>query len=172
MRTITRIGLVGIILFGCVGCDQASKGAVRHYLAVGESYSFLHDVFRLTHAENFGAFLSLGANLPEHTRNILFSGIVGLLSVAALLAALLARGLRRWHVVALSLIAAGGCGNWIDRLTMGGHVTDFLNLGVGPLRTGIFNLADLSLTMGVVMFVLATRDPAASKIALERKSSE
>jgi signal peptidase II len=159
---VSRIVLIGITLLGCVGCDQVLKGAVRHYLAPGDSYSFLHDMFRLVHAENSGAFLSLGAALPEHTRTVIFTGIVGVLTVAAFLAALLARGLGRWQVFALALISAGGCGNWIDRLTNGGRVTDFLNVGIGPLRTGIFNAADLALMVGVSLFVLIARHPAAS----------
>ena len=162
MRTVTRFILVGITLVGCVACDQASKNAVRHYLAVGESYSFLHDILRLVHAENPGAFLSLGGALSEHTRMLMFAGFFGALAVAALLAALLARGLGRWHVVALALIAAGGCGNWIDRLTNGGNVTDFLNVGIGSVRTGIFNVADMILMAGAALFVLAARHPAAS----------
>ena len=155
MRAITRIITVGVTLFGCVGCDQVSKEVVRLHLAPGESHSFVYDTFRLIHAENFGAFLSLGESLPEHTRAVVFTWLVGFLSVAALLAALLAPGLERWRVVALGLIAAGGFGNWIDRLTNGGHVTDFLNVGVGSLRTGIFNVADMALTTGVVLFVAA-----------------
>jgi signal peptidase II len=135
---------------------------VRHHLAQGESYSFLHDIFRLVHAENAGAFLSLGAALPEHTRMVMFAWIVGALTVAALLAALFARGLGRWQVISLALIAAGGCGNWIDRLTNGGKVTDFLNVGIGPVRTGIFNVADMALMVGVTLFVLTARHPAAS----------
>jgi len=162
VRALQRIVLVCITLFWCVGCDQISKGVVRHYLAPGESHSFLHDVFRLAHAENSGAFLSLGAALPEYTRTVLFTGIVGVLSVAALLAAFLARGLGRYQVIALALIAAGGSGNWIDRLTNGGRVTDFLNVGIGPLRTGIFNVADMALMVGVTLFVLLARHPAAS----------
>jgi signal peptidase II len=150
--------LVGIILFGCVGCDQLSKGVVRHFVAPGDSYSFFHDVFRLTHAENTGAFLSIGDGLPEQVRMLLFGGLVGLLSIAALTAALLVRGLGRWQVTALALIAAGGCGNWVDRLVENGRVTDFLNLGIGPLRTGIFNVADMALMVGLLLLVLVTRD--------------
>jgi signal peptidase II len=41
----------------------------------------------------------------------------------------------------------------MDRLTRHGYVTDFLNLGVGPLRTGIFNVADFVLLVGLGMFV-------------------
>ena len=93
---------------------------------------------------------------------VMFAGLVGALTVAALLAALLARGLGRWQVIALALIAAGGCGNWIDRLMNGGKVTDFLNVGIGPVRTGIFNVADMALMVGATLFVLGARHPAAS----------
>jgi signal peptidase II len=162
VRALSRIALVGVTLVWCVGCDQISKGAVRHYLVPGESHSFLHDIFRLVLAENAGAFLSLGAALPEHARTVIFTGVVGLLSIAALLAALLVRRLGPWQVMALALIAAGGCGNWIDRLTNGGRVTDFLNVGIGPLRTGIFNVADMALMVGVTLFLLVALPPAAS----------
>ncbi len=49
------------------------------------------------------------------------------------------------QVLALSLMCAGGIGNVIDRWTYG-FAVDFLNIGIGPVRTGIFNVADLALT--------------------------
>lgn len=162
LRTISRICLVTATLVGCVGCDQISKGAVRSHLVLGETYSYLHDVLRLTHAENSGAFLSLGAKLPEDVRTILFTVLVGLFSLLALLAALFARRLGKWQVAALALIAAGGVGNWIDRLLKSGQVTDFLNVGIGPLRTGIFNVADMALMLGVVMLLLVSGGPASA----------
>jgi signal peptidase II len=155
LRTITRVALVILILVGCVGCDQITKGVIRSQLPVGESYSYLHDMFRLTHAENPGAFLGLGDKLPEHTRAIFFTWGVGILSLAPLLAAFLARGIGRWHVIGLALFAAGGLGNLIDRITEDGRVTDFLNVGLGQLRTGIFNVADMTLMVGVVVFLIA-----------------
>jgi len=156
LRTTTRIALTIFILVGCVGCDQITKGIVRSHLPVGESFSYLHDMFRLIHAENYGAFLGLGDKLPEHARVILFTWGVGILTVAPLLAAFVARGVDRQRIVGLALFAAGGLGNWIDRLTGDGHVTDFLNVGLGPIRTGIFNVADMTLMVGVVIFLMAT----------------
>jgi hypothetical protein len=50
--------------------------------------------------------------------------------------------------------ASGGLGNVIDRLARSGFVTDFLNVGIGPLRTGIFNFADFALFVGVGIIVL------------------
>ena len=41
----------------------------------------------------------------------------------------------------------------IDRVTRCGAVSDFLNLGIGSVRTGVFNLADLYLMIGVALFL-------------------
>jgi signal peptidase II len=56
-------------------------------------------------------------------------------------------------------VAAGGASNLIDRLARG-TVTDFMNVGIGPLRTGIFNLADVAITLGAVLVVLGGRPGA------------
>jgi signal peptidase II len=60
----------------------------------------------------------------------------------------------RLHALGAALVAAGGLGNLWDRLVAGGLVIDFLNLGIGPLRTGIFNVADLAIVAGVVLLAL------------------
>src|SRR5690349_4610646 len=156
MHNITRALLVSVLFLACVGCDQVTKAIARDQLVLGDEHSFAGDSFRLTLAENPGAFLSIGESLPVHLRSTLFIVGVGLASLGALLAALFAKGLGAWHVAGLSLIASGGVGNWIDRLTNDGRVTDFLNVGVGGLRTGIFNVADMVLMAGVAIFFFAS----------------
>jgi len=157
MRTVSRIVLASLLCLGCVGCDQATKLVVRQNVVLGESHSFLGDTFRLMHAENPGAFLSLGEFLPDDIRASIFIVGVGLACLGAWLAAAFSPGLGRGQVVALSLIAGGGFGNWIDRLTNDGRVTDFLNVGVGSVRTGIFNVADVVLMAGLAIFLLSAR---------------
>jgi signal peptidase II len=53
-------------------------------------------------------------------------------------------------------VLSGGTGIMLaaDRI-MRRSVVDFLNLGVGPARTGIFNVADLAITIGIVLVVSA-----------------
>ena len=48
--------------------------------------------------------------------------------------------------VAWALVVAGGVGNLIDRIAAG-YVIDFMNLGIGSLRTGIFNVADVAISV-------------------------
>jgi signal peptidase II len=157
MRKLTRLVLVAALLVACVGCDQISKQVVKNRLPLGESHSYLSDTLRLTHTENPGAFLGLGDSLPESVRITLLQGGVGLIILCLLWAAAFARDMSRWQIVALALLAAGGLGNLIDRILYDGRVTDFLNVGIGNLRTGIFNAADMVAVIGVVLFALALR---------------
>ena len=73
------------------------------------------------------------------------------------------RGLSTPAAAAAAIIAAGGAGNLWDRVQTGGWVVDFLNLGVGPVRTGIFNVADVALMAGAGLMIVAgrRRGPAA-----------
>jgi signal peptidase II len=62
----------------------------------------------------------------------------------------------RWSSLAflgLALFVAGGASNLVDRLTSGA-VVDFLNVGVGRLRTGIFNVADVAIMLGAGIIAL------------------
>ena len=114
---MTRSILISILLLGCVGCDQVTKGIAQTYLLPGETHSYLHDTLRLILARNTGAFLSIGESLPETVRTAIFVGGVSMITLGSLLAALFARGLNLWQVAAFALIGSGGLGNLIDRLT-------------------------------------------------------
>jgi signal peptidase II len=153
MRTLQRIAVVTLTLLCCVGCDQMSKSAARVLLASGDAQSFLGDSLRLQLVENPGSFLSLGASLPEHFRFALFTAAVAALLIGLVAASLFARRLQPWRVVALALVAGGGISNLIDRLLYNGRVTDFLNVGIGAVRTGIFNVADMAIMAGALLLL-------------------
>jgi signal peptidase II len=161
MRLIPRFLAVTLTLLGCVGCDQVSKSAARAWLASGVSESFFGDALRLQLVENPGSFLSLGAALPQHLRFTLFTAAVAVLLLCLVSAALFAGRLGFWRFIALALLAGGGISNWIDRLINGGRVTDFLNVGIGTFRTGIFNLADMAILCGALLLVLKSAVPPA-----------
>jgi signal peptidase II len=163
MRRLARLSLVSLLLLSCVGCDQLSKHVARSDLAPEQTHSYLNDTVRVVLTENTGAFLSLGASLPEPAKTLLFQGAVGLVVLGLLWAAAFARGLGRWQIIALSLLGAAGLGNLIDRVLHDGRVTDFLNLGIGSLRTGIFNVADVVGVAGAILYLLASRNAQASQ---------
>jgi signal peptidase II len=141
-----------LLITTTVGCDRVTKHLATTNLAGTDGHSFLGDMIRLEYAENTGAFLSLGTNLPEWARVALF--IVG---VAAMLGAVAYIAIRQqWSGVLLggaALLWAGGASNLIDRI-MRGSVVDFMNIGVGPLRTGIFNVADVAVMLGAALIMI------------------
>jgi signal peptidase II len=158
-RRLLRSTLVLCVLGSCVGCDQAVKHLVQGSLAASPPVSLLHGMVRFELARNRGAFLSFGEELPDATRYLLFVVLVGGVLLATLAFTLLARGARPLQLLALSLLTGGGAGNLIDRLAHDGAVVDFVSVGIGPLRTGIFNLADAAITLGFVLLLLSWRDP-------------
>jgi signal peptidase II len=154
---IPRFIVVTLTMFGCVGCDQVSKSAARAFLEAGVTQSLLADSLRLQLVENPGSFLSLGASLPEPVRFALLIAAVAVLLIGLVGVALFSSRLGPKAFVALALVAGGGIGNLIDRLIHDGRVTDFLNIGIGPLRTGIFNLADMAILAGALLLFLRYR---------------
>jgi signal peptidase II len=162
MRKVWRFALVGALLLSCLGCDQISKGVARDQLALGETHAFLGDIFRLVHVETPGVFLGIGANLPEPVRVALFQGAISLVILALLWAAAFRSRTRPLQVVGFTLLAASGIGNLIDRLLFDGRVTDFLNIGIGSLRTGIFNVADVVGMIGFVVLLFAASEAGTS----------
>ena len=153
MHIVKRLVLIVVILVGCVGCDQTTKSIAQSYLPSAEAWSFLGDTVRLQLTYNPGAFLSLGASLPTFWRHTLFSIGGGVLLLGLLGYALSSKRLTPVGVVAIGLYFAGGVSNLVDRWTYGGYVVDFINLGVGPVRTGIFNIADMFVMVGAAIFL-------------------
>ena len=146
--------IVLLIVFCCVGCDQVTKRIASHNLQKRGSISLLNDTFRLQYAENSGGFLSLGAVRSKTLQYAIFRVVVGVF-LLGLAFFLVKAGHKSTRItIALALVLGGGIGNLIDRIFNEGRVIDFVNIGVGSIRTGIFNVADIAITFGVLLFVL------------------
>ena len=145
-------GLALVLLLFTVGCDRLTKNIAVNHLAGEPARLYLFGLLRLEYAENTGAFLSMGATLPSAMRTALLTGGVAvLLMVVALLAIR-----NRWTgacLVGAALMWAGGVSNLIDRAFQG-SVVDFINLGIGSLRTGIFNVADIAVMLGAALILV------------------
>jgi signal peptidase II len=149
-----------IVLFICILFDQITKYTAKYYLEGQGVYSFIGDTFRLGYSENTGAFLGLGSSLPENIRTFLFSGLVALFLLAFLVYIIKSSSINKTGVIAGALIISGGLSNLIDRLVNNGAVIDFMNLGIGSLRTGIFNVADMAIMLGAFLLLFNKSDTA------------
>ena len=154
MNRLPKIITVSLITVISVACDQATKAVAKQYLAPASLWSFAGDTFRLQYAENSGAFLSLGASLPDPWRHLVLTVLVGIFLLGLLVYLLFSRSLPSAAIICLALVFAGGISNLIDRIAYDGRVIDFLNVGIGPLRTGIFNLADMAITFGALFLAI------------------
>ena len=153
MKTINRATIIFFVIISCVGCDQVTKNMAKHSLPKFEAISFLNDTFRLQYAENQGAFLSLGATIPQNIRYLLLTCLVAGFLLVLLTYLIKTKSIKNSTTVALSLILAGGTGNLIDRVFNDGSVIDFINMGIGSIRTGVFNIADIAITIGTIWFI-------------------
>lgn len=150
-KFLTRILTVVSVVVVSVGLDQWTKKLAIDHLKEQGDQIFFDELFRLTFVENRGAFLSLGANLSPGMRNLLLNIFPALLLVALFVYLLRSKSINRWQVVGLAFIVGGGLSNIIDRILYG-HVVDFMHMKAFGLQTGIFNVADMAIMLG--MFIM------------------
>lgn len=173
-----RLPVFFAVFIAQVVADQWTKMLATEHLKNTATRSWLGDVFRLQYATNEGAFLSLGANLPPGARYWVLTIGVGLLLLGLVIYALFSEviwktPLDATQVGAYSLIASGGFSNWVDRARFEGSVVDFMNMGIGSLRTGVFNIADLAILAGIgVLFVHGWREEKKQKQAKLKAATE
>lgn len=156
-----RALVIAAVLFGTIGCDQATKVIARDALSAGPSVSLFGGLVRLVYAQNPGAFLSLGAGMSDTARFWIFTALVaGVLAWAAWKLAT-DRAMGWLRTVAWTLVVAGGLGNLIDRLARG-SVIDFMIVGAGPVHTGIFNVADVAIMAGLAILLFSGKEAQSS----------
>ena len=154
MSIVKRLLLILLVLVACVGCDQTTKMYAEANLPRVQALSLLSDTVRLQVTHNEGSFLGLGASAPRAWRAATLRVGVGAMLLALLVYALLVRTGQGSFIFALALVLSGGFSNLIDRFVNDGYVVDFLNLGVGSIRTGVFNVADVAITAGALLLLV------------------
>ncbi|MEJ2456484.1 MAG: signal peptidase II [Candidatus Thiodiazotropha sp.] len=153
MNKFSRLAVLVITILISVGFDQITKLAAQNTLRGHASISLFDNIFHLVYAENAGSMLGVGSTLPDNMRFVLFVLFVGIVLIAAVVFVLV-KPLRNVTVLAISLIVGGGIGNLVDRLIRDGSVIDFMLIKIGTLETGIFNVADIAITLGVCMMCI------------------
>lgn len=147
-KLITIISLLLLIF----GFDQATKFWAVNNLMGRNPISYFNGLFQFVYAENPGAFLGLGGEWSRNVRFIIFAIIV-FFGLGGMLWYLIKKENLKVNLFAYTCILAGGFGNLWDRVFhIDGHVIDFMLMEVwGPLRTGVFNVADVFIVIGVLL---------------------
>ena len=138
-----------IIIAAIIALDQWSKWAIKTSFDLYESKPVIQDFLHFTYLTNDGMAFGLSFPGGKHVlliMTILLTGfIVGFLWKEKNGHPLIKYG--------LALILSGAIGNLIDRLLYG-KVVDFLDLMIGNFHWYIFNIADSSVTIGMILFII------------------
>ena len=153
LKNSLRIALIIVIIVLNISCDQISKEIVRKSVKEYENIPLINGYFTLTRIENSGAFLSLGDTLPDLLRFILLTFIPILVLAGGLVFLFLKKELSQLLVIGFSFVIGGGIGNLYDRILYG-SVTDFFHMNFVIFQTGIFNMADVSIMVGMGLVIL------------------
>lgn len=152
------------IVFVLVGLDQFTKYLIVQQLELGEQITVIPNFFTITSHRNTGAAWGI------------FSGNMTFFYLITLLAAGLFYFLlkdiditkQKFYASGIILMIAGGIGNFIDRLFFQ-EVVDFIDIDLFSYTTfPIFNIADICLVVGMIIFAL---DVLLEDVLKWRKSS-
>ena len=147
--------LITIIVLLGIASDQISKVWIRNNFESYIEKSIIGDIFTLIKVENTGAFLGMGSELPETLRVLLLIVLPVIVLVGITIYTYFDKSLDKTSIIGFSLIIGGGIGNIFDRIVYG-SVTDFLYLNFEFFKTGIFNIADLSVTTGMILILISS----------------
>ena len=138
-----------IIIVAIIALDQWSKWTIKTSFNLYQSKPVIQDLLHFTYVTNDGMAFGLSFPGGKHVlliMTILLTGfIVGFLWKEKDGHPLIKYG--------LALILSGAIGNLIDRLLYG-KVVDFLDLMIGNFHWYIFNIADSSVTIGMILFII------------------
>src|SRR5690606_23764381 len=145
-----------IIIVVNIALNQISKFYVRANVGYQTSRDIIGENFILTNVENSGAFLGMGSDMSP-TMKVIFLWILPILVLGYVVYYIFSnKALDRMSLLAFCCIIGGGIANVYDRIKYG-SVTDFLHIDLGGgIRTGIFNVADMSVTFGMIMLLIAS----------------
>jgi len=144
-----------LIISITVALDQWSKIEAIQHLKGKPGFDLFGGFVRFDYAENPGAFLSLGADLSDSARYWILTIAVALVLLWCLYALFFTRQFEKTGGNTLAFIVGGGISNLIDRAFRdGGRVIDYVQMGFDSIKTGIFNVADVAITFGVIWMVV------------------
>ncbi|MDD6229941.1 MAG: signal peptidase II [Lactimicrobium massiliense] len=130
--------------------DQLTKFMVQNSAVLQtQSIPVIPKFFYLTYVKNTGAAWSVFADKTQ------LLALVSAVAVGVMLWYVITRKPKKWILFALALMIGGAAGNMIDRIWLG-YVRDFFDFYPFGYNFPVFNVADIALTIGVIMLILAS----------------
>lgn len=150
-----NILILGLVVFNII-LDQVSKFIVRVDVITGSETEIFGQYFTLHNVENKGAFLGMGSDFSPTLRIALLLVLPIIVLALVLRHIIKDKTINTMTLVGFCCIVGGGLANVYDRVVYG-SVTDFLHIDLGSVfRTGIFNLADVSVMVGMGCLIVGS----------------
>lgn len=153
MKQKKNIILTILVLSGNLLVDRITKLLAIEFLEGKETISLFYNTVIFKYVENSGAFLSIGSDWPDIVKYFMLLIIPTLICLYGLYYCAYKLEDKKQLIMIVSIIG-GGLGNLLDRIFNNFRVVDFINFGIGSLRTGILNVADMSVTFGVIFLIV------------------
>ena len=157
MKKKYYIGLSLIVAIVTLIIDQITKKVITATMNIGDSYEVIPHFLNITSHRNNGAAWGILSGKMG------FFYIITLIILAVLIIFYIKETkYNAFMQVAISLLFAGALGNFIDRV-FNGEVVDFIDTNIFGYDFPIFNVADSSLTIGVIFVIIALIKDATKK---------
>ena len=157
MKKKYYIGLSLIVAIVILIIEQLTKKIITAIMNIGDSYEVIPHFLNITSHRNNGAAWGILSGKMG------FFYIITLIILAVLIIFYIKETkYNAFMQVAISLLFAGALGNFIDRL-FNGEVVDFIDTNIFGYDFPIFNIADSSLTIGVIFVIIALVKDATKK---------
>ena len=152
---LSRSTFIILLIIGNIAADQVSKILVRINVVAKSQSEIIGDYLTLHNVENSGAFLGMGSDLNPTIKIIVLLILPVIVLGLVTLHLFRDKTIDKLSLIGFACIVGGGLANVYDRIIYG-SVTDFLHIDLGGVfRTGIFNIADMSVSTGMIMILLA-----------------
>ena len=151
------VGISTLVVLALVIFDQLTKWLIVKSMSIGDSYEVIPGFLNITSHRNNGAAWGILSG------KMVFFYIITIIILAILVLFFIKEA--QYHLfmqIAISLLFAGALGNFIDRI-VNGEVVDFIDTNIFGYDFPIFNVADSSLTIGVLFIIIALLKDANSK---------
>ena len=138
--------IVSLIIIGLVLLDQISKFIVVNNFSLGESLILIKNFLKFTYIRNTGISFGILSN------QVFLIVVFTLMIIVFVIKELINNRNQKLIVVSSILILSGAFGNLIDRVFRG-YVVDFISFTLFKREMAIFNIADIFITFGVLLYI-------------------
>ena len=149
MKKKYYVGISLLVAFLIIVIDQVTKWIIASSMKIGDSYEVIPNFLNITSHRNNGAAWGILSG-----KMFFFYIITVIILIVLVLFFIKETQYNLFMQLAISLLFAGALGNFIDRL-LNGEVVDFIDTNIFGYDFPIFNVADSSLTIGVMLVIIA-----------------